>query len=284
MINKKRKQSEKYSIVPIKDLEEKVEKELLPATFRICKRIEKAGRKEFQSHVKRFILTECPLKKCMILNGMPSKCPKPLCWIAEGPTWQEFLTPEINAVYSLLMDTYLEALDIPEDPDEEVTIKESPLSVMNRKLKTKETHELLIELLEKSQIFKPRIPIIKDIIWAHNKGKYTLSVPCLIIQIEGILHDLSYHFKWRFREEEMYRGESAKVWAIIRKLKDNPFQSALKNFYTRKDDSEDSPRNLIIQGRSIEYAKDHKLSTVLFLVLIYLIAFSFIKMRGKVTV
>jgi len=82
----------------------------------------------------------------------------------------------------------------------------------------------------------------------------------------------------------MYRGESAKVWAIIRKLKDNPFQSDLKNFYTRKDDSEDSPRNLIIQGRSIEYAKDHKLSTVLFLVLIYLIAFSFIKMRGKVTV
>jgi hypothetical protein len=289
MINKKRKKtrrkrSEKYSIVPIKDLEQKVENELLPAAFNICSIIEKEGKKEFHSRVKQYVLTKCPLKKCVILNEMPSKCPNSLCWIAEGPTWQEFLTPEINAVYSLLMDTYLEALNIPEDPDKKVTIKESPLSVMNRKLKTKETQELLIELLEKSQILKPRIPVIKDVIWAHNRRKYALSIPCLIIQIEGILHDLSYHFKWQFREKEMYRGESAKVRAIIKKLKHKPFQSALINFYTRKDSLEDAPRNLIMHGRSIDYAQNHKLSTVLFLVLIYLIAFSFIKIKRKVTI
>ena len=32
---------EQYSIIPIKDLEEKAENELLPAAFRICGRIEK---------------------------------------------------------------------------------------------------------------------------------------------------------------------------------------------------------------------------------------------------
>jgi len=272
--NSTEEKHEECSIIPIKDLEDKIEKELLPAAFGICNRIEKAGKEEFQSQLKQFISKDCPLQKCVILKGNTGKCPNPLCWIAEGPTWPEFLTPEMGAVYSLLMDTYVEALNVPEDPDEKVTVKESPLNVMERKLKTEETRSLLFGLFEKTRVLKPRLSMIKDIIYAHNGGKYTLSVPCLIIQIEGILHDMSYNFKWKFKEEEMYRGESAKVWAMIQKLNDKPFQNALTNFYTRKGSFEESPRNLIIHGRSINYAEDHKLSTVLFLVLVYLIAFS----------
>lgn len=272
--NSTKEQDEECSIIPIKDLEDKTEKELLPAAFGIVKRIEKAGREELRSRQEQFITKNCPLQKCVVLKEeQKQKCPNPLCWIAEGPTWSEFLTPEIGGVYSLLMDTYMEALNIPENPDEKVTVKESPLNVMERKLKTGETQSLLFELFEKTRILKPRIFIITDIIETHNRGKYTLSVPCLIIQIEGILHDLSYHFRWKFKEEEMYRGESAKAWAMIQKLHDKPFQNALTDFYTRKGSFEESPRNLIIHGRSINYAEDHRLSTVLFLVLIYLIAF-----------
>jgi hypothetical protein len=268
-----KKQKEECSIIPIKDLEDKIEKELAPAAFGIIDRIEKAGKEYLRSREEQFIKENCPLQECVVFIGNPEKCPNPFCWIAEGPTWSEFLTPEMNAVYSLLMDTYIEALNIPEDPDKKVTIKESPLAVMERKLKTEETQNLLVGLFEKAEILKPRISIIKDIVQAHNSGQYTLSVPCLIIQIEGILHDLSHHFKWEFKQKEMYRGESAKVWAVIQKLDDNPFQNALTDFYARKSLDEEAPRNLIIHGRSVNYAEDHRLSTVLFLVLVYLVAF-----------
>jgi hypothetical protein len=275
---------EKYATILIKNLEDKVENELFPAAFSICDRIEKEGKKEFEAHLNQFISTKCPLRRCTVLMGEPSKCPIPLCWIAEGPTWPEFLLPEINAVYSMLMDIYTEALDIPEAPDEEITLREKPLNVMDRKLKTKGTQNFIIEAFKKSQILKLRTPIIKDILWAHTKGRYTLSVPLLVIQIEGILHDLAYHFKWKFTKEEMYGGESARVWVIIKKLGDKSFENTLGGFYTRKTSSEEAPRNLILHGRSVDYGKDHRLSSVLFLILIYLITFSQIKIQGRITI
>jgi hypothetical protein len=126
---------EKYATISIKGLEGKVENELFPAAFSICDRIEEEGKKEFKKRLNRFISTKCPLRRCAVLENELSKCPNPLCWIAEGPTWPEFLMPEINAVYFLLMDTYIEALDVPENPDGKITFREKPLNVMNRKLK-----------------------------------------------------------------------------------------------------------------------------------------------------
>lgn len=275
---------EKYATIPIRDLEAKVEKELFPSAFGICDRIEKEGKNEFQTRLKRFIVSECPLGRCAVLLGQPSKCPIPLCWIAEGPTWVEFLLPEINAIYSMLMDAYIEALDIPEDPDGEITFRDKPLDVMDRKLRTENTQSLIVKAFNESQILKPRANIIQDVLWAHNEGKYTLSAPLLIIQIEGILHDLAYHFKWRFMQKEMYRDESAKVCAVIEKLGDKPFENTLSDFYRRKKGAEESPRNLIVHGRSIDYGKDHRLSTVLFLILTYLITFSQMKIHGKITI
>lgn len=48
--------------------------------------------------------------------------------------------------------------------------------------------------------------------------------------------------------------------------------------------AEESPRNLILHGRSLDYGENHKLSTGLFLVLIYLTAFSQMKIQGRVTI
>lgn len=275
---------EKYAMIPIEDLETKVEEQLFPAAFRICHRIEEEGNKEFESRLERHISTKCPLRQCAILNNEPARCPKPLCWIAEGPTWPELLLPDISAVYLMLTYSYMEALNIPDDPDEEITLREKPLNVINRRLGSANTQDFIIEAFEESQILKSRAPVIKDILWAHNKTRYTLSVPLLIIQIEGILHDLAYHFNWQFEKKEMYGRESAKVWAIVQKLDDERFETALSSFYSRKGSSEDSPRNLILHGRSLDYAKDHRLSAVLFLVLIYLITFSQMRMQGRITI
>ena len=209
-----RKYQEKYATVPI-TLEKKVESELFPASFGICSRIEKDGEEELRTRLSQFISTKCPLRRCVVLMNEPSKCPIPLCWIGESPSWREFLLPEINTVYSMLMDTYIECLDVSEDPDEEITLREHPLDFMNRKFKTEAAQNCIIEAFKKSEILKPRTSIIKDILWIHNQGKYTLSVLPLIVQIEGILHDLAYHFKWKFERKETYGGESAKVRAIL---------------------------------------------------------------------
>lgn len=267
---------EKYTTIYIKDLESQIRNELFPAAFGICNKIEKEGERDLAQRIKQTV-SKCPLGECVILNNNPteiSKCPEPMCWIAEGPTWQEFLLPEISNIYFMLMDTYLEALNIPDDPDEKVTFIDGPLNVMKRKLKSRGTQDFILKSFKDSRIFGHRSSIIKDILWIHNKGRYLLSVPLLIIQIEGILHDLAYYFKWRFEKNEMYYEESAKIWAIIKKLKDRYFEKAMMNFYKRQKGSKECPRNLILHGRSLDYGKTHKLSTVLFLVLIYLIAFS----------
>ena len=47
----------------------------------------------------------------------------------------------------------------------------------------------LVKSLELNSIFKPRLGIVNDALWAHVQGKYTLSIPTLLAQIEGIIID-----------------------------------------------------------------------------------------------
>jgi len=281
-----RKYRERYATIPIENLKEIIENELFPAALGICNRIRKKGEIEFNKRIKETI-SKCPLKECVILKGDPkeiSKCPNPMCWIAEGPNWEEFLLDDIRAIYFMLTDIYIKALDIPEDLDKEITLVENPLNVMNRELKAKNAQKFIIEVFKKSKIFNLRTSVIKDILWAHNKAKYLLSVPLLIIQIEGILHDLAYHFKWKFEKKEMYGDEYARIEVIIKKLRDKYFGNTMVSFYKRQKGANESPRNLILHGRSLDYGRDNKLSTVLFLILTYLIAFSQMKIYKGATI
>ncbi|MFX0201918.1 MAG: hypothetical protein ACFFCW_37890 [Candidatus Hodarchaeota archaeon] len=53
-------------------------------------------------------------------------------------------------------------------------------------------HENLIQMVDNWEghpLFRLRMHIIRDALDAHREGKYTLSVPALIPQIEGILND-----------------------------------------------------------------------------------------------
>ena len=56
----------------------------------------------------------------------------------------------------------------------------------------KDSHRHLVETVETwngHPLFAPRMHIIKDALQAHCEGRYTLSVPTLIPQIEGVLSD-----------------------------------------------------------------------------------------------
>jgi hypothetical protein len=50
----------------------------------------------------------------------------------------------------------------------------------------------LVEVVQRWRnhpLFALRTHIIEDALWAHRQGKYTLSVPALIAQVEGIMND-----------------------------------------------------------------------------------------------
>lgn len=47
--------------------------------------------------------------------------------------------------------------------------------------------EGIIEDWENNPVLKKRVHILEDVIWAHNQGKYTLSIPSILPQIEGII-------------------------------------------------------------------------------------------------
>jgi len=46
---------------------------------------------------------------------------------------------------------------------------------------------MMLKEWKQNPLLKSRMHILKDAIWAHNKGKYTLSVPALLPQLEGIM-------------------------------------------------------------------------------------------------
>lgn len=265
---------EKRSTVFIKKLEKRVKEELFPAALGLCRRVENYADDTYKQYTMEYIRKNCPIQHCVLLEKInQSNCPNHLCIIAEGSTPLESLPIEIYNAYSLMSDAYIDALDVPDNPDEEITFKKDPIKSMNRMLTSKDGQNLIINTFKKTKLFKPRLRIIKDIFWAYEKNRYNLSVPLLIIQIEGVLHDIAYKYRWKFNKNDTYHEESVKIQAIIKKLDDRAIETALHDFYTRLPNSEDSPRNLILHGRSVDYGANHRLSTVLFLILIYIVFF-----------
>lgn len=69
--------------------------------------------------------------------------------------------------------------------------------------KDKEIEESIVDYFDKNVLnemlkrwktnnkFSTRIQVLEDAIWAHEMGKYTLSVPALLPQIEGIINENS---------------------------------------------------------------------------------------------
>jgi hypothetical protein len=57
--------------------------------------------------------------------------------------------------------------------------------------KQEENISKLIEFLQTDQYFAPRIHILQDALYAHLNSKYTLSIPVLYSQIDGIVVDVA---------------------------------------------------------------------------------------------
>lgn len=121
-----------------------------------------------------------------------------------------------------------------------------------------------------SDVFEPRTFIIQDAMDAHKEGKYSLSVPVLLAQIEGILwayaekKGVKFGDKIVTKDGKKKKLESAKLLLRETKVKDQLYkyitQEFLDKIYVKKF------RHGILHGRIIEYnTEKNSMKLLLFL-------------------
>lgn len=63
----------------------------------------------------------------------------------------------------------------------------------------RDDHAALSKMVHKwGEHFAARQHIFRDALWAHKQGRYTLSIPALAAQVEGILRDLTKEYGHRY--------------------------------------------------------------------------------------
>lgn len=113
--------------------------------------------------------------------------------------------------------------------------------------------------IERNNIFKERAEILKDAFCAHFEGKYTLSVPVLFAQLEGLFREyrpvsLSESFKTIKRDVWDYK--------LLFEIKDKAhlFNSFIGNLYKGSQPKDTFNRNPILHGVNVQYySQEHSL-------------------------
>lgn len=119
--------------------------------------------------------------------------------------------------------------------------------------------ELLLESWAENKFYEDRIPILRDAISAHIEGKYTLSIPVFLTQIEGVLcHVLNVrdHRKVRGRlngvklenEDELF-GSAGFISSIVT-------EQVFHSSSYEKRETEYPRRHGILHGLDLSYFKD----------------------------
>lgn len=124
----------------------------------------------------------------------------------------------------------------------------------------KEYLDQFIEEMSGSSLFKPRIAIIQDAINAHVAGKYSLSIPVFLAQIEGVLWDyaeeqgIAAGTEITTRAGKKFEATSAK--SLVKDTRLNDLMSEyVANYFLDKVYTEDF-RHGILHGRNVDYNKE----------------------------
>lgn len=113
-----------------------------------------------------------------------------------------------------------------------------------------------------------RIGILEDIIDAHLQGKYNLSIPAILPQIEGVIADVNYH-KGRMQGKQLKKYMNKR----LKDAEDFYYSGAFKNYLTdivyaqfEHGEKVESPlsRNAILHGADVFYGnKKNSLNAIL---------------------
>jgi predicted DNA-binding transcriptional regulator AlpA len=119
-------------------------------------------------------------------------------------------------------------------------------------------NEIFSEMLSdwaNNKIFADRIHILKDAISAHNAGKYTLSIPILLAQCEGLIVSI-VNLKGRKTQSDMINeinrlSKNAILYESFMNILTNSF---LEQFKFGQNEFYGLGRNSILHGINIAYA------------------------------
>jgi len=168
--------------------------------------------------------------------------------IFQEPQFQRF---DYNWMVFLPFDIMLDLYHLHlEGKDQEIKQLLTELS------KDPEYHTKLIEKIEHSMIFKKRIPILKDIIDAYQKRKYSMCIPVLLAQIEGIIWDYAESHNIRFKDKIVINGKEITLISSKTLLKHTKIKQKIDNYvtdhYLKKIYTENF-RHGILHGRDVSY-------------------------------
>ena len=120
------------------------------------------------------------------------------------------------------------------------------------------------------EVYPNRAHIISDAFWAHREEKFTLSVPCLLSQADGIWHE-TFHksvFKDAHRKKVYHKyniQDSDGVKAIVLSLLEDNVDIWQSNRKKAKSEN-DLNRHLVVHGVEVGYAsEEHSLKAISFL-------------------
>jgi len=138
-------------------------------------------------------------------------------------------------------------------------------------------NEILSEMLSdwaNNRIFADRILILRDAISVHNAGKYTLSIPVLLAQCEGIIASMA-NLKGRKTHRDIVNRakEMSKNVIFCESFINALTTSFLEEFKFGQDEFFNLGRNSILHGINLEYATpENSLKSILLIDFLFEIA------------
>ena len=141
------------------------------------------------------------------------------------------------------------------------------------------TMKLLEAAFEEYEVFRKREPILKDAFEAHFDGKYTLSIPALFAQLEGILREIG-NLK---NSENVKPTIPTDIWdeKLMFIIKDDAqfFNVFIQKLFEGSGDPDKFNRNPILHGFKIDY-HSYEHSLILILAILELRLFNWWKQKA----
>lgn len=121
-------------------------------------------------------------------------------------------------------------------------------------------------------ILERRRHIIEDALEAHKQGKYTLSVPVLLAQIEGLIHDICISPSGTTLSKSIREKlKGLMPYSYLEPVSGLAFKAVFDQMYeTKLTPADDMNRHLILHGYDVDYNSAlHSLRAFLFIDTLY---------------
>lgn len=113
----------------------------------------------------------------------------------------------------------------------------------------------IVNTWSEQQFIQPRIKILKEVVTAHTEGRFELSIPSILPQIEGIIADINEHAgRMKFTNIEKYVEAMFARDSRFDRIGKTFFLSILYEKFEWQDPIPFLSRNAILHGADTNYA------------------------------